>query len=371
MQVRTEEGKAPFLLYYYFSNKGWWERRTWLQLVNQWLTDNARFLAWRAQERYNIIKSKEKRKEKQAVNLAVLGYFAEVCKVGSISKAAEKLCISRQALSKAVAVLEGEFGTPLLLRSKSGVLPSPAGLALLRRAEVILAEYALAAKEVEALRQHAAEELRVGYGEMTFNLWKDGHAETFAREHAGLKVTCEVKTPDGLWEGLQNGELDLAVSSARSSAGEFAERLILHMPLFVLLCKEDPLTGEDEIGLPQLAGRTVCLGTGNSAFGRAVQNAFLREGVEAKFRSCESTNPVTIFRSVRASQGVYFTSALRLFFGGMAEGLTFRPFVPPAGGFPTKDIYAVARKETMERPVVRQYVRYLAAKRSQAGLPAV
>ena len=68
---------------------------------------------------------------------------------------------------------------------------------------------------------------------------------------------------------------------------------------------------------------------------------------------------------------MYFTSALRLFFGGMAEGLTFRPFVPPAGGFPTKDIYAVARKETMERPVVRQYVRYLAAKRSQAGLPAV
>lgn len=56
-----------------------------------------------------------------------MNYFLEVCESGSIGKAAKKLGVTPQAVSKAVAALEKELGYALLIRSAEGCAPTENG----------------------------------------------------------------------------------------------------------------------------------------------------------------------------------------------------------------------------------------------------
>lgn len=65
-------------------------------------------------------------------------YFLETAKTGSIGKAAQKLYISQQALSAALAAFERELGYAVFYRSKLGVTLTPQGEALLEEAHMVL-----------------------------------------------------------------------------------------------------------------------------------------------------------------------------------------------------------------------------------------
>ncbi|MGW8115204.1 LysR family transcriptional regulator [Caproicibacterium sp. NSD3] len=64
----------------------------------------------------------------------------------NITHAAEKLYITQSALSKRIKAIEQELGTEMLLRSRQGIRFTPAG-------EAVLAHSAVAATEMENMRQ--------------------------------------------------------------------------------------------------------------------------------------------------------------------------------------------------------------------------
>ena len=67
-----------------------------------------------------------------------LRLFVAVCDHENIARAAEQEHIEPSAISKRIAQLEADLGTPLLLRARRGVQPTPAGLALLEHARNVL-----------------------------------------------------------------------------------------------------------------------------------------------------------------------------------------------------------------------------------------
>jgi len=86
-----------------------------------------------------------------------------VARHGSISKAARALYLSQPALSRQIALLEDEAGTPLLHRSRDGVEPTAAGQVLIHLARRIMAlkrqaeaELRLYARDVDGDDRHAA-----------------------------------------------------------------------------------------------------------------------------------------------------------------------------------------------------------------------
>ena len=54
------------------------------------------------------------------MDLRRLKYFVRIVDLGSLSKAAAALYVAQPALSKHVASLEAELGTPLLVRERRG-----------------------------------------------------------------------------------------------------------------------------------------------------------------------------------------------------------------------------------------------------------
>src|SRR4051812_41095567 len=81
------------------------------------------------------------------MELRQLQYFVAVVRHGQFTRAAEALWITQPALSQQVRRLEAELGVELLRRTSRGVLPTPAGEALLAHAESVLAELERAREE--------------------------------------------------------------------------------------------------------------------------------------------------------------------------------------------------------------------------------
>lgn len=72
------------------------------------------------------------------IDFKTLRLLVAVCEHGNMARAADQALIETSAISKRIAQLESDLGTTLLVRSRRGVQPTPAGAALLEHARNIL-----------------------------------------------------------------------------------------------------------------------------------------------------------------------------------------------------------------------------------------
>lgn len=82
------------------------------------------------------------------LDLTSLRHFIAVCDTGNITRAAEREHLVASAISKRLAQLEVDLGVPLLQRQRRGVVPTPAGEALLEHARALLSTASRIAQDV-------------------------------------------------------------------------------------------------------------------------------------------------------------------------------------------------------------------------------
>ena len=74
------------------------------------------------------------------MNLNQVEYFVKAAELLSFSRAAEEMYVTQQAVSKAVAALEEELGTPLFTRMSGGLRLTPEGKRALELSRSLLAD---------------------------------------------------------------------------------------------------------------------------------------------------------------------------------------------------------------------------------------
>ena len=84
------------------------------------------------------------------IDLKTLRLFVAACDHQNMARAAEHENIEPSAISKRMAQLETDLGTSLLLRSRRGVQPTPAGVSLLEHARNVLFSMERLATDVAA-----------------------------------------------------------------------------------------------------------------------------------------------------------------------------------------------------------------------------
>src|ERR1700756_6053765 len=95
------------------------------------------------------------------LDLGRLQVLCEVVNRGSFSAAADALAYTQSAVSQAIARLEAETGTTLLIRDRRGVRPTAAGATLVAHAEAIFAQVEAAETELAAVLGVRGGRLRV------------------------------------------------------------------------------------------------------------------------------------------------------------------------------------------------------------------
>src|SRR5688500_18664182 len=96
------------------------------------------------------------------LRLRDLHVFMEVVRSGSMAKAAARLGVSQPAVSEVIAALEHALRVRLFDRSAQGVEPTVYGRALLKRGAAAFDELKQGVKDIEALADPSAGELRIG-----------------------------------------------------------------------------------------------------------------------------------------------------------------------------------------------------------------
>lgn len=145
------------------------------------------------------------------IDLTSLRVFVSVCEEGSIAGAAEREAFAASAISKRVADIEAEVGTPLLMRRSRGVTPTAAGEVLLRHARKILPDCDRLDAE---LREHASGTLghvKVLANHASIAEFLPTELAAFMRSHQGVRVDLAERTSDEVALGVLRGEAEIGI----------------------------------------------------------------------------------------------------------------------------------------------------------------
>jgi DNA-binding transcriptional LysR family regulator len=146
-----------------------------------------------------------------SLNLHLLRMFATVVRCGSFSKAADILNISQPAISKGVRDFELQVGCRLLNRSPKGVVPTPEGLALSRRADALFAVERAAEEELSALRGLHNGSLRIGASTTIATYMIPRYLGAFHRAYPGVDLHLISANTRDIAEKMVEHEIDIGL----------------------------------------------------------------------------------------------------------------------------------------------------------------
>ena len=135
-----------------------------------------------------------------------LGYFDAVCQEGSYAKAAERLFISPQGLSKAIHKLEAELGVPLFESTGSGISLTPYGQLLRRRSASYLQAHQQILNELDVMKRNADRELTIGVKAGFTEGLGENFLLNFILEHPEIHVQLRSFSMPALHEAMKRPE---------------------------------------------------------------------------------------------------------------------------------------------------------------------
>lgn len=232
------------------------------------------------------------------LDLKSLRLLVAVCDHANIRHAADQEHIEPSAISKRIAQLEAELGTPLLVRSRRGVAPTQAGLALVEHARNML---------------FSAERIRADIA--AFSRGIRGHVRIVASASAIAESLLEDVAAFMRAPGNDNIQIDLEERFSRDLVGMVAEggaslgvcwdtvdfRGLAHRPyrrdaLALVVGREHPLAGRtsvafehtlrfDQVGLPPATAVHTMLGRAAAKRGHAIRYRAIVSNFDAEIRA--------------------------------------------------------------------------------------
>ncbi len=147
------------------------------------------------------------------MTLIQLRYFVHICSLGSFTRASEQLHVAQSALSRQIALLEDELGTPLLIRQGHRLDLTRQGTQLLEHARRVL-------DGVEELRKAVGPRctpedlIRIGYNpSLSDTLVIPAMIET-RKKHPETRFQLSERLSQELTRALMEDQLDVALMSA-------------------------------------------------------------------------------------------------------------------------------------------------------------
>ena len=144
------------------------------------------------------------------MDIAALQAFVAIADTGSFSRAAHALFLTQPAISKRIATLEIELGTPLFDRIGRGVQLSPAGFALLDQARRILNEVAEAKRRIAGLSEQIKGPLTLGTSYHIGLHRLQPALKAFNQQHPEVHLDLRFMDSEAAALAVETGQLELA-----------------------------------------------------------------------------------------------------------------------------------------------------------------
>ena len=186
--------------------------------------------------------------------LRQLRTFVAVAEELNFTRAAERLHLGQQAVSKTVQQLEGELGVALLERTTREVSLTPAGRALLRDGREVLAAADAAFERAAGVGRGLGGTVRVGVSPAAGQAVRDEVVEVLRREAPELSVALHEVRPGDVAPMLRDRDLDLVIARTTPDAPEVESAALRPSPAVLCLGAGHRLAAAGTVRLADLDG---------------------------------------------------------------------------------------------------------------------
>jgi len=215
------------------------------------------------------------------MELRQLRYFIRVVELGSMGRAAAELGVVTSALSQQISRLEGELATRLLQRTATGVVPTDAGVAFWRQAQLAVrhADEAARAAQQARLSGHVS----VGLAPSTAAVLALPFMAGMRERYPDVRLQLVESLSGNLASMLNARQLDLAVLFETEAARRWSVTPLLDERLFVIGAPNLPgMPKGARVKLAQIGSLPLVMPSGTHGLRAIVATAFARAKCEPR-----------------------------------------------------------------------------------------
>jgi LysR family tcuABC transcriptional regulator len=166
------------------------------------------------------------------MELRQLRYFIRVVELGSMGRAAADLGVVTSTLSQQISRLEGELATRLLRRTTTGVIPTDAGFAFWRQAQLALRHVDDAARAAQHARLSGY--VSVGFAPSTASVLALPFMNGLRARYPDIRLHLVESLSGNLAAMLNARQLDLAILFETDAVKRLSAMPLLDESLFVI-----------------------------------------------------------------------------------------------------------------------------------------
>ncbi len=215
------------------------------------------------------------------MELRQLRYFVRIVELGSMSRAALDLDMVQSALSQQVSRLESELSTRLLQRTPRGVVPTEAGVAFFREAQLTLRHAEQAVRSAQQARLSGS--VSVGLAPTTSAMLGLPMMQAMRARYPDVRLHMVEGMSGHLTDMLNARALDMAVlfdarlhgGQARAGGRRWQVHPLIEEELFLIRARgHHPEPLPPQMALADLAGESLILPTGLHGLRSTLDTAF-------------------------------------------------------------------------------------------------
>ncbi len=286
------------------------------------------------------------------MNTKDLKCFQAVYEERSVSRAARRLFITPQGLSKNIRQLEEELHAVLFVRTSHGMAPTESGRFLYERSGRVIRQL----EEIEnGLRQleQRRERIRIGCANGALNLLPLGVILAFGAAHPEFRLEWREYPNDQVKKKLLDSEIEYGFMIGDWSEDAIRARKITGCRICLLVYEGHPLYSQSRVKLSQLDGERLLL----------MNEAFRLYHDFTSLCAVRGVNPAVVAKTADGA-GLYRLCSQKV---GLAvapeffqeefkmEGVRALPFEEEMRW----DVYGVSKRETSGYENIRMFDQYL------------
>jgi LysR family transcriptional regulator, regulatory protein for tcuABC len=236
------------------------------------------------------------------MELRQLRYFVRVIECGSLTRAAAELDVVQSALSQQISRLETELSTRLLIRSSQGTLPTEAGLAFFREAQLALRHAEQATRAAQHSRLMGS--VSVGLAPTSCSVLGMPLLLKVREKYPDVRLQIVESLSGHLASMLNARQLDLAVLYGAHTARRWSTTPLLEERLFFIQSRTAPVlpSAAASLSLSDLGGVPLIVPTGSHGLRHALDAAFTRANLQPTL-AAEIDSLSTLMSAVDAGLG--------------------------------------------------------------------
>jgi LysR family transcriptional activator of glutamate synthase operon len=300
------------------------------------------------------------------VETEALRWFQQVAEGVTVTEVGELYRVTQSGVSRGLARLELEVGTPLLRRSGRTLRMTHAGAVFKRHVDALLYQLDDGLAAITELIDPDTGTVTLAF-QLSLGTWLVPHLiSAFRAGHPGVRFVLQQARDELVSSVLDGGRVDLEITALRPTDRTVRWHRLLTEPLCAVVPAGHRLAGSGRLGVAELAGEAFVMLRPTSLLRRQVAQLCERAGFRPAV-AFEGDDLPTVRAFVAAGLGVAVVPAPR---SGSPEaaatGVRHRPLSDPGA---TREVGLAWSAERRILPAADMFRRYTIAAGTAAGLP--